>query len=226
MDNLHVWWNIAQVNYDIWWLVSVSVPLFGRHLLTKEGAKILSVEKKKYLTRTETYQEPFFGQDPVGKVIRYYLLDTLHRVDGPAVIYSNGTKLWYLHGKLNSVNDQPSRITHEKKEWFHNDVLHRIGGPAVVYRKNTRIEWYFQGNLHSQNDQPSVEIKVNGRREWHRHGKLHRIGGPAVIEKDGYQEWHKHGKCYRIQDPNGNQSAVRRRKLNQTIPWWARKRIR
>ena len=35
----------------------------------------------------------------------WYLNGKLHREDGPAVEYSNGTKHWYLNGKLVSPKD-------------------------------------------------------------------------------------------------------------------------
>jgi len=45
----------------------------------------------------------------------------LHRTDGPAVEYADGTKLWYLHGKR-----------------------HRTDGPAVEFANGTRY-WYLHG---------------------------------------------------------------------------------
>ena len=45
----------------------------------------------------------------------------LHREDGPAIIYSDGTKKWFLKGKL-----------------------HRKGGPAIEYPDGT-CEWYENG---------------------------------------------------------------------------------
>ena len=44
-----------------------------------------------------------------------------HREDGPAVEYANGTKRWYLNGKL-----------------------HREDGPAVEYANGTK-RWYLNG---------------------------------------------------------------------------------
>ena len=45
----------------------------------------------------------------------------LHRTDGPAMEYANGTKHWYL-----------------------NDQLHRTDGPAVEWSNGTK-EWYLNG---------------------------------------------------------------------------------
>jgi len=45
-------------------------------------------------------------------------LGQIHRSDGPAVIYSDGTEKWFVNGKL-----------------------HRLDGPAVVYVNGDK-EWY------------------------------------------------------------------------------------
>ena len=54
-------------------------------------------------------------------VKRYFKEGMLHREDGPAVIFKDGTQHWYKHG-----------------------MLHRDGGPAVEY-KNGRRTWYTEG---------------------------------------------------------------------------------
>ena len=45
----------------------------------------------------------------------------LHRTDGPAVVYADGTK-----------------------QWWQNDERHRTDGPAVVYADGTEI-WFING---------------------------------------------------------------------------------
>jgi hypothetical protein len=47
--------------------------------------------------------------------------DEFHRDDGPAVIHSNGSLLWYKNGRL-----------------------HREGGPAVI-RRDGSIGWFRNG---------------------------------------------------------------------------------
>src|SRR5580704_8843778 len=43
--------------------------------------------------------------------IKYKLFGKLHRInDKPAVIYYNGTKVWYINGKRHRDNDQPAAI--------------------------------------------------------------------------------------------------------------------
>ena len=54
--------------------------------------------------------------------------DTVHRENGPAVEYANGTKYWYLNGKR-----------------------HRINGPAIEYVGGYN-SWYLHGTMHSESD--------------------------------------------------------------------------
>ncbi len=92
----------------------------------------------------------------------------LHRDDGPAEIWPDGTKQWYQHGKH-----------------------HRDGGPAVIRWDGTQ-EWYQHGEYH-RDDGPAV-IEPDGTQLWYQDGKLHRDNGPAAIYEDGDWEWYQHGK--------------------------------
>ena len=67
-----------------------------------------------------------------------------HRVDGPAIIYPNGTQLWFINGNLHR-EDGPARIFPDgQEEWYINGKLHREDGPAVIY-PNGRREWWVSG---------------------------------------------------------------------------------
>lgn len=91
----------------------------------------------------------------------------LHRVDGPAIIRSNGTLEYYL-----------------------NDEHHRIGGPAIIRQDGTE-QYYLHGQLHRIGG-PAI-IEPNGSKEYWVDGKLHRENGPAVINPDGSEEYWLHG---------------------------------
>ena len=63
--------------------------------------------------------------NPATGTRRYYNhANQLHREDGPAIEYSDGTKCWYRNGKL-----------------------HREDGPAVIYHNGTR-KWLLNGMPH------------------------------------------------------------------------------
>ena len=87
----------------------------------------------------------------------------LHREDGPAEIYPDGTQIWYLNGRL-----------------------HREDGPAVIHPDGTQF-WHLNGKRHRK-DGPA-EIYPDGTKIWFLNGKRHREDGPAVISPDGSQEW-------------------------------------
>ena len=90
--------------------------------------------------------------------------DKLHRIDGPAIEYVEGTNQWYQNGVLHRIDGPAIECSDGRKEWYQMGKLHRIDGPAAEY-----------GDV---------------RKEWYKMGKLHRIDGPAVEYVDGYKEWH------------------------------------
>jgi hypothetical protein len=76
--------------------------------------------------------------------IFYELNDLFHRTDGPAIIYTDGTKKWYKNG-----------------------FLHRIDGPAVEYADGGEI-WYADNRLHRE-DGPAAKF-ANGEKYWYKKG--------------------------------------------------------
>jgi hypothetical protein len=74
----------------------------------------------------ETKEKIRIETDEWGGKYYYNKKEQFHRLDGPAVEYPDGYKLWYQNGEH-----------------------HRIDGPAVEY-PNGRRYWYFrgQGPLH------------------------------------------------------------------------------
>ena len=82
-------------------------------------------------------------------------------------VYDNGSKHWYLNGKL-----------------------HRKDGPAIE-DANGRKSWYLNGKRHRE-DGPASEY-ADGSKSWYLNGKLHREDGPAVEYADGYKAWYLNG---------------------------------
>jgi len=58
----------------------------------------------------------------------YYVNKKMHREDGPAVEYIDGTKSWYKNG-----------------------IPHREDGPAVEYPNGTKY-WYLNGRMYGYNN--------------------------------------------------------------------------
>lgn len=98
------------------------------------------------------------------------LTGLLHRIDGPAVELSNGTRYWYLNGKR-----------------------HREDGPAIEWANGDR-SWWLSDKLHRE-DGPALEA-ANGTREWYRNGECHREDGPAVEFANGDRYWYLNGVEY------------------------------
>jgi hypothetical protein len=68
----------------------------------------------------------------------------LHRTDGPAAEWPNGTKEWYFKGRMHRL-DGPAIESHTgTKEWYYDGKLHRIDGPAVIL-ENKYESWYLNG---------------------------------------------------------------------------------
>ncbi len=110
--------------------------------------------------------------------------------DQPAVIYVNGTRRWYQHGRLHRNDDLPAEIWDDgTQNWYQHGYKHRDNDrPAVIYNSGVQM-WYQHGKLHRDNDLPAV-IYTNGTQMWYQHGKLHRDNDlPAVIYSDGAVEY-------------------------------------
>ncbi len=54
---------------------------------------------------------------------QWYQDGELHQVDGPAIIWTDGSEYWYKHG-----------------------LLHRDNGPAAIYSSGGK-EWWYKGKL-------------------------------------------------------------------------------
>ena len=94
----------------------------------------------------------------------------VHRDDGPAMIYPDGSQMWYK-----------------------NDLRHREDGPAVI-RSDGYQAWYRNGNRHRE-DGPAM-TNPNGEERWFRNGMMHRVNGPAVTYPNGTQGWYMHGNHF------------------------------
>ena len=103
-----------------------------------------------------------------GRQINWYRNGKLHREDGPAVEWDDGTK-----------------------EWYHNGKCHREDGPAIECAGGTKY-WYRNGECHRE-DGPAIE-RSNGTKYWYRNGECHREDGPAVEWPDGDKYWYRNGE--------------------------------
>lgn len=82
------------------------------------------------------------------------------------LLQPNGTKKWYVNGKLHREDGPAIEHPDGENHWFINGKLHRDGGPACNYDDN---------------------------KQWRKYGHLHREDGPAVEYLNGYKEWWLNG---------------------------------
>jgi len=115
----------------------------------------------------------------------------LHREDGPAIIYVNGDKFWYINGKIHREDGPAVEYNSGTKEWWINGKIHREDGPAVIKANGTKL-WYKNDKLHRE-DGPAVEY-FDGTKGWYINGKQHREDGPAIEYANGDKEWWINGK--------------------------------
>jgi len=124
----------------------------------------------------------------------------LHRDDGPAVEWVNGTKSkeWFQHGKRHREDGPAIEDANGEKYWYQHDKRHREDGPAVDCANGTK-KWFQHDKLHRE-DGPAAEY-ANGDKRWYQHGKRHREEGPAIEYADGSKEWYQHDQCHRVDGP-------------------------
>ena len=63
---------------------------------------------------------------------RYYnAAGQLHRTDGPAVEYANGSNYWYQNDELHRTDGAAIEYPDGTKRWYQNGKTHRTDGPAI-----------------------------------------------------------------------------------------------
>ena len=86
-----------------------------------------------------------------GSATIYYKEGKVHREDGPAIIYENGTKKWYVNDLRHREGSPAIEWADGDRMWFDHDKLHRVNGPAIE-RKDGNHSWYLNGVEYSYED--------------------------------------------------------------------------
>ena len=78
--------------------------------------------------------------------VRYYKPGTkqLHRLDGPAVEYADGSKCWHVDGKPHRLDGPAVECADGSKIWYVDGKLHRDDGPAAEWASGTKY-WFING---------------------------------------------------------------------------------
>lgn len=90
--------------------------------------------------------------------IRWYNENNeLHREDGPAIEWFNGSKSWYLNGNLHREDGPAAEYSDGYKAWFLNGKRHREDGPAIECSNGDKA-WYIK-------DKQLTEEEFNNRKK-------------------------------------------------------------
>jgi len=121
----------------------------------------------------------------------YFKCGKIHREDGPAITWRDGSYEYRIDGLLHR-EDGPASKTKRTELWAIQGKTHRQGGPAhITYNRYGIVVC----------------------RAWFRDGRLHREDGPAVKAK-GQEDYFLNGKQY---DREAWKSAVREYKLGEFL---------
>ena len=122
----------------------------------------------------------------------------LHRDDGPAIEWADGSKEWWKDGKLHRDDGPAVEWADGSKVWYKNGKRHRDDGPAIE-RADGSKQWWKDGKRH-RDDGPAIE-RADGSKQWWKDGKRHRDDGPAIEWADGSKQWWKDGRLDRDDGP-------------------------
>jgi hypothetical protein len=76
------------------------------------------------------------------KNIRWYNdKEELHRLDGPAFEWPNGSKEWYVDGERHRLDGPAVECADGSKSWYIDGKLHRLDGPAIECANGYKAWW-------------------------------------------------------------------------------------
>jgi hypothetical protein len=115
---------------------------------------------------------------------RWKLNGKLHNENGPAVEFSDGTRVWYIHDLCHREERDPETGL----------IL-----PAVEWSDGSR-DWYYYGKTHRNEIDPKTGLSLpamtflDGSKYWYIHGVRHCEDGPAVVLPDNRTQYWFNGR--------------------------------
>jgi hypothetical protein len=98
--------------------------------------------------------------------VKYYFLnDKLHRLDGPAIVYDDGSELWYKNSKLHRLDGPAIERSNGDKVWYKNGLCHRLNGPAIEHTNGYK-EWWIEGKKIECDSQEEFERLIKLKLFW------------------------------------------------------------
>lgn len=101
--------------------------------------------------------------DMSGNKMRHFENGLLHNKNGPAVVYNNGFKAWYINGELINAIDQDGFVLSLDFGFHFPDGIH--------YRKRGGLEMYTKNWVYNNDDGPAMIDHFTGTRVWFIDGK-------------------------------------------------------
>lgn len=103
--------------------------------MSKDDAKIIQ------LWESATQEQPTKHATNNGGIAWKLKDGTLHREDGPAVEWSNGSKKWFYQGQLHRIDGPAEEYANGAKTWWQWGKRHRTSGPAIELDNGEKY-WY------------------------------------------------------------------------------------
>ena len=82
-------------------------------------------------------------------------MTVLHREDGPAIEYVNGSKEWYINGLLHREDGPAVEWYNGDREYWINGEKHRKDGPAIEWYYGDK-EWWINGKPYTEEEFNSI----------------------------------------------------------------------
>ncbi len=79
----------------------------------------------------------------------------VHRINGPAIEYTNGDKHWYLNDKRHREDGPAIQCMDGFQAWYYKGLLHRAIGPAIIFSNGFKQYW-LNGNQMANSKHESI----------------------------------------------------------------------
>lgn len=165
---------------------------------------------QRWYDRGRLYKAEWYTDDEGLKRTELYDANgDLHSEESPAVSDSNGSKIWYKHGKMHCEQGPAFIGSDGTQEWRINGQLHRKDGPARTLPNGTREYWlngeWLLTAIHKNDELHCINgpayFTRGGYRSWFFEGLRHREDGPALIRDSGTRMWYRFNKLHREDGP-------------------------
>ena len=140
---------------------SLTEVLIALNFTNKEIANIKSTEHARRLKKCNADHVTEYVNIPQ---IEYRIDGVLHREDGPARIVGNDiNNYWYKRGKLHRCDGPAIEYSNGTRVWYKNNKQHRDDGPAYE-GFDGHLEYWLNGQHH--NDSGPAVVHTNGFKEF------------------------------------------------------------